>query len=252
MVFQGGLAPHADISHHHTDPFLQSKDTTTASGTKDAATKNLEGVSIKEDVKLDQEGKETDDEKEVSVLLDRLNLSSINNRVFSFSKQSQKIYEDFTIVLKDMINGAPTAYEDMEKLLKENEGHLSEMFGNMPPFVQTLVKSLPARLGSTLGPEMLAAASSKPGADMKTRMATASKSESSGESATVSTTASGKQKKDKVPTLKGLVSEQGAVAGMLKSIVNFLKLRFPWLISGTNVVMSLAVFSKSCLTSKKV
>lgn len=188
------------------------------------------------------EGKETDDEKEVSVLLDKLNLSSINNRVFSFSKQSQKIYEDFTIVLKDMINGAPTAYDDMEKLLKENEGHLGEMFGNMPPFVQTLVKSLPAKLGTTLGPEIFAAASDKPGADMKTSMSAASQS---GASTEVPQEVDSKKKKSKIPSVKKLVSEQGAVSGMLKSIVSFLKLRFPWLLSGTNVVMSLAVFSTS-------
>ncbi|KAG8626666.1 hypothetical protein KVT40_005611 [Elsinoe batatas] len=187
------------------------------------------GVKITEDVKLDQ-AKLDQDEKEVSVILDRLNLSSINNRVFSFSDKSQQLYQDFTVILKDMINGAPTAYHDMEKLLRDNEAHLSEMFNNMPPFVQTLVKSLPAKMGTTLGPEILAAASEKPGADMKARMSAASKSPTASKN------------KKKVPSVKGLANQKGAIASMLRSIVTFLQTRFPVILTGTNVIMSLAVF----------
>lgn len=208
-------------------------------------------ASEKESPLKNPDGSQTDDEKEVSVLLDRLNLSAINNRVFSFSKDSQKVYENFTVVLKDIVNGGPTAYEDLEKLIKENEGQLDNMFGNMPPFVQTLVKSLPTKVMSSLGPEVLAAMSEKPGADMQAQM----KAESSSSSAAASgsglniksedTTGTKKQKRGKIPTAKALVSEQGAVASMLKSILSFLKVRFPAFVTGTNVLMSLAVFSKS-------
>lgn len=187
------------------------------------------GVTITEDVKLTDNGNETQDEKEVSVLLDKLNLSSINNRVFSFSQKSQDIYSEFTVILKDMINGAPTAYQDMEKLLKENEGHLGETFASMPPFVQTLIKSLPAKLGTTLGPEVFAAASDKPGTDMKTRLDTASKSPQ-------------KNKKRKVPNVQSLAKDKGMVTTMLSNIVNFLKIRFPFLLTTTNVVMTLSTF----------
>lgn len=211
------------------------------------------GVSIKQDVVLkedgsiDEEATKAKDEQEVSVLLDRLHMSSINNRVFAFSKESQKVYESFTIVLKDMINGAPTAYDDMEKLLRENEGQLGKMFGTMPPFVQTLVKSLPAKLGTSLGPEFLAAASNQPGNDMKARMAAASKTAPTMPEPAPS--ADG-QKKTMVPSVKKLMKEQGAVTGILKSIVNFLQVRFPLLMTGTNVVMSLAVFRKSIQSSR--
>jgi len=187
------------------------------------------GVTITEDVKLNDNGNETQDEKEVSVLLDKLHLSSINNRVFSFSQKSQNIYSDFTVILKDMINGAPTAYEDMEKLLKENEGHLGETFASMPPFVQTLIKSLPSKLGTTLGPEVFAAASDKPGADMKARLDTASKTPQ-------------KNKKRKVPNVQSLAKDKGMVTTMLSNIVNFLKVRFPFLLTTTNVVMTLSTF----------
>lgn len=197
--------------------------------------KDPEGVKITENVEMGHSGEdstETQDAKEVSVLLDKLNLSSINNRVFSFSSKSQKLYGEFTIVLKDMINGAPTAYQDMEKLLKDNEGHLDEIFRGMPPFVQTLIKSLPAKLGSTLGPEIMAAASDKPGADMKARLNTASKSSS------VET----KKRKRTVPDVKSLAKDRGVITSMLSNIVNFLKLRFPFLLTTTNVVMTLSTF----------
>ncbi|KAG9556038.1 hypothetical protein KCU71_g10461, partial [Aureobasidium melanogenum] len=179
------------------------------------------------------------DEREVSVLLDRLNLSAINNRVFSFSDQSQRLYSEFTLILKDIVNGAPTAWEDLETLLKENEKHLEQMFKNMPPFVQTLVKSLPAKFASSMGPEIMAMAGEKPGNDLKKQMEAAS---------TASTSASAanpylkKKQKRKVPNIKDLASSKGTVTSMLTNIVNFLKVRFPAFVTGTNVVMSLAVF----------
>lgn len=199
-----------------------------------------------EDGSINQEKTREKEEREVSVLLDNLNMSSINNRVFAFSADTQKIYMRFSQVLKDTMEGAPTAYEDMEKLMREAGPQLEKQFNSMPPFVQTLVKSLPAKLGTTLGPELMAAASEKPGADMKTRMAAASKpggDTSLGAGTTAETGAQEKQKKRRrVPGLKGLVSEQGAVASILRNVVNFLRVRFPFLASTTNVVMSLAVF----------
>lgn len=196
---------------------------------------------LNEDGTVNEEATRERDEREVSVLLDNLNLSSINNRVFSFSKESQKLYEEFTVVLKDIVNGGPTAYNDLEDLIKNNEKHLDQMFGNMPPFVKTLVKSLPAKFASTLGPEIMAAASDKPGNDMQARMAAASAPSSSAGTSSVN-----KKQKRKVPSAKSLVTEKGAVASMLRNILNFLKVRFPAVMTGTNVLMSLAVFSK-CL-----
>lgn len=222
-------------------PALPSMPSMTSSKGKDKA----EGPILNEDGSVNEEATKERDEREVSVLLDNLNLSAINNRVFSFSKESQKIYEDFTIVLKDIVNGGPTAYNDLEDLIKNNEKHLDQMFGNMPPFVKTLVKSLPAKFASTLGPEIMAAASEKPGNDMQARMAAASAPSSSSSVGSSST----KKQKRKVPSAKSLVTEKGAVASMLRSIVSFLKFRFPAVVTGTNVIMSLSVFSKCMLSS---
>ncbi|KAH0291106.1 hypothetical protein KCU62_g3085, partial [Aureobasidium sp. EXF-3399] len=181
------------------------------------------------------------DEREVSVLLDRLNLSAINNRVFSFSDQSQKLYAEFTLILKDIVNGAPTAWEDLETLLKENEKHLEQTFKNMPPFVQTLVKSLPSKFATSMGPELMAMAGDKPGNDLKKQMEAASTASSSISAQNINVDLKKKQKR-KVPNIKDLAKQKGTVTSMLTNIVNFLKLRFPAFVTGTNVVMSLAVF----------
>lgn len=80
----------------------------------------------------------------------------------------------------------------------------------------------------SIGPEMLAAAAEKQGFGNKyTNMAASA--------------ASKRGLKVKVPSLKDLVTKPGAVAGMLKAIMNFLKLRFPAFL-GMNVLYSLALF----------
>ncbi|TKA26172.1 hypothetical protein B0A50_04669 [Salinomyces thailandicus] len=204
-----------------------------------------------EDGTIDEVKTKEKQEREISVLLDHLDMSAINNRVFAFSGETQKIYVRFSEILRDTMSGGPTAYEDMEKLMKDAGPQLEKQFKSMPPFVQTLVKSLPAKLGTTLGPELLAAASEKPGGDMQARMKAASekRSEAGGDVGISSTPdiaekdgEGGQKKKRRIPGLKGLVSEQGAVAGILRNVVGFLQTRFPFLASTTNVVMSLAVF----------
>lgn len=171
------------------------------------------------------------EQRELTQILDELNLSAVNNRVFSFSKESEELFNKFSLVLKDVVNGVPTAYNDMEKLFKDYDGQLKKMYGSLPPFLQNLVKSLPAKITATLGPEILAAQAEKPGFDAKQKAA-------------ASSGVKGKFKKSAIPSLKSLVSAQGAVATMLRSILQFLKLRFPAVLTGTNVVMSLAVCSK--------
>jgi hypothetical protein len=134
---------------------------------------------------------------------------------------------EFVQVLKDLINGAPTAYNDLESLLTRSDKDLREMYDKMPSFIQKLIKSLPTKMSATVLPGLMAAASEKPGAD--------------GKHLNVSTPA--KKSKMSIPSLKSLV-QSDAIITMLRSILNFLKLRFPALLGGTNVLVSLAVFRK--------
>jgi hypothetical protein len=176
-------------------------------------------------------------DKELTDILDQLNLSAVNNRVFSFSKESEELLNKFTQVLKDLVNGVPTAYDDLEKLFTDYDNQLKKMYASLPPFLQNLVKSLPAKLTATLGPELMAASAEKPGFDAQ---AAAEGSKAKGKRSML----------PQVPSLKSLLSAQGAVATALRSIVNFLKFRFPALATGTNVIMSLAVFGMLSLAEK--
>lgn len=83
----------------------------------------------------------------------------------------------------------------------------------------------------SVGPEVLAAAAEKQGLHSKYTDQAAH--------------AAGKMGvKVRVPNLKDLVTKPGAVAGMLKAIMNFLKLRFPAFL-GMNVLYSLGLFGRS-------
>ena len=191
------------------------------------------------------------EEEEMSNVLEQLNLAAINNRVFSISRESQELLHKsvpgvissafdcaeadytlirFTLVLKDLVNGVPTAYGDLESLLTNSEDQLQRSYTHLPPWLQKLVEQLPSKMTKSIGPEMLAAAAEKHGMNSKyTNMA-----------------ASGAEKvglKMKIPNLKDLVTKPGAVAGMLKAIMNFLKLRFPAFL-GMNVLYSLALFGR--------
>jgi hypothetical protein len=163
---------------------------------------------------------------DLSHVLDKLNLSAVNNRAFSFSEKSNELMQEFVQILKDIINGAPEAYGDLENLLTNRDKDLREMYDKMPPFLQKLIKSLPTKMSGTLLPGLMAAASEKPGAD--------------GQHLNVSSAPKSKSRKT-IPSLKSLVQGDVTVT-MLRSILNFLKLRFPALLSGTNVLVSLAVF----------
>lgn len=203
-----------------------------------------EGVPLNPDGTINQEEAAKQQAHDLSNTLSKLNLSAINNRVFSLSQESQDLLENFNVVLRDLINGGPTAYHDLEKLLDERSKQLSHMWSQLPPFVQTLVKSLPAKIGSSLGPELFAAAAESP--DAKMSASTSSAATGSASELTLPGEKGKKKssKKSTMPSVKNLVTEKGAVAQMLRSILNFLKARFPAFMSGTNILMSLAVFSK--------
>ena len=108
---------------------------------------------------------------------------------------------------------------------------MQQMYDKLPPFLQKLIKQLPGKIQEGIGPEMLAAAAEKRGVHSKHVHKAASVAEKSG-------------MKIKPPNLKDLVTKPGAVMGLLKAIMNFLKLRFPAFL-GMNVLYSLGLFSKS-------
>lgn len=167
------------------------------------------------------------EETDISRILDDLNLSAQNNKVFSLSADSTEMVKKFNLVLKDIVNGAPTAYQDLVNLLEDRDGILAKNYEKLPKSLKKLVTQLPNKLSSTLAPELLAVAAEAQGIGK----ADAGKGGLKGAAKSFLTPKS----------LQELVTKPGAVAGLLKGIVNVLKTRWPAFI-GTNVLWSLSLF----------
>lgn len=172
---------------------------------------------------------EEKEKKDLSKVLDRLNLSVKNNKVIS--TDSSAALASFTNIFKDLVNGVPTAYDDLMGIIEDKDGTLAKGFDKLPNSLKKLVTQLPDKITSTLGPELLAAAAASQGI----------KTESSGGMKNMA-------KKAFVPTnLAQLVKKPGAVVGMLRAIVEVLKTRWPAFI-GMNVIWGVALSCKFFLS----
>jgi hypothetical protein len=184
-------------------------------------------LSPKPVVTPDEASSEEDD---IIRVLNDLNLAAVNNRAFSISKESQELVGKFTVILKDLVNGAPTAYDDLVHLLDNSQGTLAKSYDHLPSFLQKLITQLPTKLTGSLAPELLAVATEAQAFN------------------TASTSGGGfgaAAKSFLKPTsLKDLVTKPGAVVGLLKTIMNALKLRWPAFM-GTNVLLSLGLFGEA-------
>jgi len=187
------------------------------------------GLTPPKDDKLAVPTPEADREKnDLARVLEDLNLSARNNKVFSLSDESAELVRKFTIILKDLVNGVPTAVDDLTSLLEDPDNTLAKNYEKLPSSLKKLVTQLPEKLSSTLAPELLAVAAEAQGV--------------SAEEATAKGGVKGAAKRLLVPkNLKELVTKPGAVVSMLKGIMNALKVRWPAFM-GTNVIWSLALF----------
>lgn len=167
----------------------------------------------------------------MTAILDKLNLAADNNRVFSISDETQELLRKFKLIFKDLINGVPTAYHDLEMLLTNGNKQLQDTYSNLPSFLQKLIEKLPEKWTESLAPEMIAVAAeraSRSGVNVDNIGKAAAAANKMGIS---------------VPSLKELVGKPAAIVGMLRSIMAFLRARFPAVL-GMNVLWSLALFSK--------
>ncbi|ROW09420.1 hypothetical protein VMCG_02266 [Cytospora schulzeri] len=175
-------------------------------------------------VPIAEEEREKDD---ISRILDDLNLGARNNKTFSLSKESAELVGSFTVVLKDLVNGVPTAANDLKKLLEDHDGTLAKNYEKLPKSLQKIVTTLPTKVTGSLAPELLAVAAESQGIRG---------------AATAQGGIKAQAKNLLMPkSLSDLLTKPGAIVGMLKAIMNALKTRWPAFI-GTNVIWSIALF----------
>lgn len=168
--------------------------------------------------------------QDMTDILERLNLSADDNHVVSVNEETQELLRKFKLIFKDLVNGVPTAYHDLEMLLENGNKQLQQSYSQLPGFIQKLIKMLPEKIAKNFGPEALAAASEKAGT-------TGAGTENMGKAA-----AAASKMGLSLPGLKEVAGNPAAIVGMLRSIMAFLKTRFPAFM-GMNVLWSLALFS---------
>ncbi|KAI6086238.1 hypothetical protein F4821DRAFT_238759 [Hypoxylon rubiginosum] len=197
-------------------PHNKSKDASQHLAVPNATTPGAADVDPEQEVRRE--------ETDVARVLEDLDLAaSGDNKAFSLSKESAETVRKFTQVLKDLVNGVPTAYGDLVSLIEDRDNVLAKSYEKLPRSLQKLVAKLPEKLTSSLAPELLAVAAEAQGL--------------AGEGAK-----DGAMKKLLHPgNLMELITKPGAVVGLLKGIVNALKVRWPAFV-GTNVLWSVAVF----------
>lgn len=177
------------------------------------------------DLPPDEKEREVSD---VSRILERLNLSTKNNKVIPTSVDSSDLLNRFTLIFKDLANGVPTAYGDLVGLIQDREGTLNKGFNKLPKSLQKMVMQLPEKVTGNFAPEIMLAAAHAQG--IKAEKGAGLKDQA------------GKIFMPK--NIMQMVTKPGAVIGMLKAIVNALRLRWPAFI-GMNVIWSVALFCKS-------
>lgn len=182
------------------------------------------------DTELVKAGDLPSDEKEREVgdvqrILNRLNLSTKNNKVVPLTADSSDLLNRFTQIFKDLANGVPTAYGDLVGLFEDREGTLSKGFNKLPKSLQKLVMQLPEKVTGNFAPEIMLAAAHAQG--IKAEKGNGLKDQA------------GKIFMPK--NIMELVTKPGAIIGMLKAIVNALRVRWPAFI-GMNVIWSVALF----------
>ncbi|CAI4210683.1 unnamed protein product [Parascedosporium putredinis] len=168
------------------------------------------------------------EQKDLSRVLRSLGLTTDeDDRALSLTPDVASLAKRFTLVLKDLANGVPTAYGDLVSLIEDRDGLLDRTFEKLPGPLQKLVMQMPDKITASFAPEVLKAAAAAQGKEVDV------KGEGGLKDAAMSLLT--------VRGMQEMVTKPGAIAGMLRSIVNALKLRFPAFI-GTNLLWSVSVF----------
>jgi hypothetical protein len=185
------------------------------------------GDTLSPDDAKPADSEEEREKKDLSRVLDRLNLSATgnNNKVTALTDDSAEVLRKFTQIFKDLANGVPTAYDDLVNLIKDRDGAITKGFEKLPSGLQKLVTQLPDKITASIAPEVLAAAAKSQGMEAAAAQNLLSPS-----------------------NLFKLITEPGALVAMLRAIVTTLQQRWPAFI-GVNVLWSVALCCKFSVCS---
>ncbi|KDQ06916.1 hypothetical protein BOTBODRAFT_149445 [Botryobasidium botryosum FD-172 SS1] len=147
---------------------------------------------------------EANQDWELQDAMKKLNLFSKGGKTFSPSSDTKELLDQFTQILKDVVNGVPTAYGDLVKLF-DSSSQIEKKYDTLPSFLKKLITTLPTKLfpGGPAGSTSAAFA---------------------------------------LPSLQEMVANPETITSVLKTVMNALEARFPAAALGTNALVSLALF----------
>ncbi|CAE6438745.1 hypothetical protein ACGC1H_006951 [Rhizoctonia solani] len=191
----------------------------------------------------------TKEQRDLAEVLDSLDMQAGQQGIAFTTPGTRALLQKFTQIIKDVINGVPTAYNDLIEFFESSSTQLSKEWNSLPSSFQKLIRSLPLGIPPDVFTAMTAAAVP----------VAASGEQSSTESAPKASAGLGSKlnpmsmftktnpktgaKSATLPhpgQVKDLLGTGGGIATILRSIVTFLKTRFPML-AGTNALMSMGI-----------
>ncbi|KAG8742821.1 hypothetical protein FRC10_000867 [Ceratobasidium sp. 414] len=211
-----------------------------------------ETAAVSEATPKEPEPELTKEQRDLAEVLDSLDMQAGKQGTAFTTPVTRALLHRFTQILKDMVNGVPTAYNDLIEFLDTSSAHLSKEWNSLPASFQKLIRSLPLGIPPDVFAAMTAAAT------VPTAGGPAATSTAAGPSTpkpsrfasklnpismfTKTNPQTGAQSRS-LPSpsqVKELLGTGGGIATLLRSVITFLRTRFPML-AGTNALMSMGL-----------
>ncbi|CAE7228580.1 unnamed protein product [Rhizoctonia solani] len=188
----------------------------------------------------------TKEQRDLAEVLDSLDMQAGSQGIAFTTPDTRALLQQFTQIIKDIITGVPTAYNDLIEFLESSSTQLSKEWNSLPSSFQKLIRSLPLGIPPDVFASMTAgAAAAVPtaAADSAPKASTGFASKLNPMSMFTKTNPTTGAKSHTLPSpgkIKDLLGTGGGIATIFRSIITFLKTRFPML-AGTNALMSMGL-----------
>ncbi|KAF8706037.1 hypothetical protein RHS03_04843, partial [Rhizoctonia solani] len=100
----------------------------------------------------------TKEQKDLAEVLDSLNMQAGQQGIAFTTPDTKALLQQFTQIIKDLVNGVPTAYNDLIEFLESSSTQLSKEWNSLPSSFQKLIRSLPLGIPPDVFAAMTAAA----------------------------------------------------------------------------------------------
>ncbi|QRV79420.1 hypothetical protein RhiJN_07435 [Ceratobasidium sp. AG-Ba] len=193
----------------------------------------------------------TKEQKELAEVLDSLDMQAGKQGTAFTTPVTRALLHRFTQILKDMVNGVPTAYNDLIEFLDASSTHLSQEWNSLPSSFQKLIRSLPLGIPPDVFAAMTAAAAAPTVGEPTTASAAGPSAPKPSAFAsklnpmsmfTKTNPQTGAQTRTlpKPSQIKDFLGTGGGIATLLRTILTFLRTKFPML-AGTSALMSMGL-----------